>query len=56
MGCNLTRFYIDTEPVDIEPGCPEFKYLSVEDVETIDADDFEAKLQQENLTYTRIDY
>lgn len=50
MAINLTRFYIDFEIKEAD-----FKYRAVEDVETVDADDFEAKLKAENLPYTRTD-
>ena len=50
MTINLTRFYIDFEIKEAD-----FKYRAVEDVETVDADDFEAKLKAENLSYTRTD-
>jgi hypothetical protein len=50
MTINLTRFYIDKE---IE--AKDFKYRVVEDVETVDADEFEAKLKEENLPYLRTD-
>ena len=50
MTINLTRFYIDLEVKEAD-----FKYRAVEDVETVDADDFEAKLKAENLPYTRTD-
>jgi hypothetical protein len=48
MLTNLTRFYIDTEIKGAH-----FKYRVVEDVETADADEFEAKLKEENLPYLR---
>lgn len=50
MTINLTRFYIDFEIKEAD-----FKYRAVEDVETVDADDFEAKLKAENLSYIRTD-
>ena len=50
MTINLTRFYIDPEI-----SSPDFKYRVIEDVETVDADDFEATLKAENLPYTRTD-
>jgi hypothetical protein len=46
----LTRFYIDFEVKEAD-----FRYRAVEDVERVDADDFEAKLKAENLPYTRTD-
>ena len=50
MSINLTRFYIDTEIKGAD-----FKYRVVEDVDTVDADVFEAKLKEENLPYLRTD-
>ena len=50
MSINLTRFYIDTEIKGAN-----FKYRVIEDVETVDADDFEATLKAENLPYIRTD-
>lgn len=50
MAINLTRFYIDFEIKEVD-----FKYCAVEDVDKVDADDFEAKLKAENLPYTRTD-
>ena len=50
MSINLTRFYIDTEIKGAD-----FKYRVVEDVKTVDADAFEAKLKEENLSYLRTD-
>ena len=50
MTINLTRFYIDKEIED-----KDFKYRVIEDVETVDADEFEAKLKEENLPYLRTD-
>jgi hypothetical protein len=42
MTINLTRFYIDTEIRGAD-----FKYRVIEDVETAEADEFEAKLKEE---------
>lgn len=50
MTINLTRFYIDTEIKGAN-----FKYRVIEDIETIDADEFEATLKEENLPYLRTD-
>lgn len=50
MTINLTRFYIDTEIKGAD-----FKYRVIEDVETVDADEFEATLKTENLPYIRTD-
>ena len=46
MTINLTRFYIDTEIRGAD-----FKYRVIEDIETVEADEFEAKLKEENLPY-----
>lgn len=51
MEPNLTRFYIDADN-----SVPNFKYRVVEDVETTEANEFEAKLQQENISYIRTDF
>lgn len=50
MTINLTRFYIDR---DIEG--KDFKYRAIEDIETVEADEFEAKLKEENVSYLRTD-
>jgi hypothetical protein len=50
MLSNLTRFYIDTEIKGAD-----FKYRVVEDMETVDADAFEAKLKEQDLSYIRTD-
>jgi hypothetical protein len=50
MAINLTRFYIDKE---IES--KDFKYRVIEDMETVEADEFEAKLKEENIPYLRTD-
>ena len=50
MTINLTRFYIDTEIKGAD-----FKYRVIEDMETVEADEFEAKLKEENLSYLRTD-
>ena len=52
MGSNLTRFYFDFDD-DCRTGC--FKDLAFEDVETIEADDYETDLQKKEISYTRID-
>ena len=44
MSCNLTRFYYDLDGWPI-----------VEDIETIEADAFEQSLQNEDISYTRVD-
>ena len=50
MTINLTRFYIDTEIKGAD-----FSYRVIEDIETVEADEFEAKLKEENLSYLRTD-
>ena len=50
MTRNLTRFYIDTEIRGAD-----FKYRVIEDVEAVEADEFEAKLKEENVSYLRTD-
>ena len=50
MTVNLTRFYIDTEIKGAD-----FKYRVIEDMETVEADEFEAKLKEENVSYLRTD-
>jgi hypothetical protein len=44
MSCNFTRFYYDID------GWP-----VTEDIETIEADEYEEKLEEQDITYTRID-
>lgn len=44
MGCNLTRFYYDID------GWP-----VTEDIETVEADEYEKKLDEQDIEYTRID-
>jgi hypothetical protein len=52
MASNLTRFYLDTDD-DCRTGCLNGK--AFEDVERIDADTFEARLQEQEISYIRID-
>jgi hypothetical protein len=51
MPINLTRFYIES----LGDGPPTYTETLVEDVETIDADDFESNLKQQNIQYIRVD-
>jgi hypothetical protein len=44
MSCNLTRFYYDID------GWP-----VTEDIETTEADEYEEKLEDQDIEYTRID-
>jgi len=52
MSTNLTRFYYDVDD-DCRTGC--FNGKAFEDVETIEADDFEEELQSKDITYLRVD-
>jgi len=52
MASNLTRFYYDFDN-DCRTGC--FLNLAYEDVETLEADEFEASLKEKGIEYTRID-
>jgi hypothetical protein len=52
MCFNLTRFYYDLDE-DCRTGC--LSNLAYEDIETVDADEFEKKLKKEDIPYTRID-
>ena len=52
MSTNLTRFYYDFDE-DCRTGC--FNGKVFDDVETIEADAFEAKLKAEEIEYTRVD-
>lgn len=52
MASNLTRFYLDTDE-ECRTGC--LKGKAYEDVETIDADEFEKRLQAEEISYIRVD-
>jgi hypothetical protein len=48
MTTNLTRFYLEEE----------FEYIAkapVVDVETTEADEFEQKLKDQDIIYTRVD-
>jgi hypothetical protein len=52
MTSNLTRFYFEFDE-DCRTGC--FEGLSFLDVETIEADQYEQDLQNQDISYTRID-
>jgi len=52
MASNLTRFYLDVDD-DCRTGCLNGKVF--EDVETIEADQFEKRLQEEKISYIRVD-
>lgn len=52
MTSNLTRFYFEFDD-DCRTGC--FEGLAFEDVETIEADEYEKDLQNQDILYTRID-
>jgi len=49
---NLTRFYYDFDD-DCRTGC--FNGLAYEDIETVEADEFETALKSKEIPYTRID-
>ncbi len=51
MGSNLTRFYYESEE-EMERYLPK---ASFEDVETIEADAIEKRLQEKNISYIRVD-
>lgn len=51
MSTNLTRFYIES----LGDGPPVYTETLVEDVETIDADNFESNLNKQNIQYIRVD-
>lgn len=52
MTCDITRFYFDFDE-DCRSGC--LVGLPCKDIETIEADQFEAKLKNENIPYVRVD-
>jgi hypothetical protein len=52
MGSNLTRFYYDFDE-ECRTGC--LANLAFEDIETIEANEFEAKLKNQDIPYLRID-
>lgn len=53
MGSNLTRFYYDFDE-ECRTGC--LSQLAFEDVETVEADQFEVKLKEQDINYLRIDF
>lgn len=57
--CNLTRFYYCESNIGLKDFLRRSYYsengVAFEDVETIDADAFEAKLIAENQEYIRVD-
>jgi hypothetical protein len=59
MSCNLTRFYYCESDIDLKAFIRRDYRLrngiAFEDIETVDADAFEAKLQEEDEDYLRID-
>lgn len=59
MSCNITRFYYCEPEITVEEFVRRDYYLrngvAFDDVETIDADEFEKKLLQEEEYYIRID-
>ncbi len=52
MASNLTRFYLDFDE-ECRTGCLNGK--AFEDVETIDADKYEKRLQDQKISYIRVD-
>jgi len=52
MSSNLTRFYFDFDD-EQRTGC--FNNLSFEDIETIEADEYEDRLKSDDIQYTRVD-
>jgi hypothetical protein len=52
MASNLTRFYLDVDD-DCRTGCLNGKVF--EDVETVEADKFEKRLQEQEISYIRVD-
>jgi hypothetical protein len=52
MGSNLTRFYLDFDE-ECRTGC--VASLAFEDVETIEADGYEATLKEKDISYLRVD-
>jgi hypothetical protein len=52
MGSNLTRFYLDFDE-DCRTGC--VANLAFEDIETIEADGYEATLKEKDIPYLRVD-
>lgn len=52
MGSNLTRFYLDFDE-ECRTGC--VTNLAFEDVETIEADGYEATLKEKDIPYLRVD-
>jgi hypothetical protein len=52
MSSNLTRFYLDFDE-ECRTGC--VASLAFEDVETIEADGYEATLKEKGISYLRVD-
>jgi hypothetical protein len=52
MGSNLTRFYFDFDD-DCRTGC--LNGLAFVDMETIEADEYENELREQEIGYTRVD-
>lgn len=50
MAANLTRFYFNEFPSSIEEG------KVFVDIETIEADEYEIDLKDQEVDYTRIDF
>ena len=52
MSSNLTRFYYDVDE-DCRTGCLNNK--TFDDVETVEADAYEAELKEKEIDYIRVD-
>jgi len=50
MATNLTRFYFNEFPSSVEEG------KAFVDIETIEADEYEIDLKDQEVDYTRIDF
>lgn len=59
MSCNITRFYYCEPEITVEEFVRRDYHLrngvAFDDIETIDADEFEKKLLQEEEYYIRVD-
>jgi len=53
VSTNLTRFYYDFDD-ECRTGC--LTQLAFEDIETIEANQFEAKLKDQDIPYLRVDF
>lgn len=57
MSCNLTRFYLCESDISLKDFLKrDLKYhVACVDIETIEADEYEKKLKQEDADYLRVD-